>query len=880
MAAPCMPMVYAFGDFELDTDARELRRGGEALRVEPQVLDLLAHLVRHRDRVVTRDELLDAVWGHRYIVDATLGSRVKAARRAIGDSGAAQRYIRTLRGRGLRFVGEVVERAPEVRAAPHARPDLVGRDRELRELRGHLTAALAGELRVAFVTGEGGAGKTALLEAFLEEAGRVPGVRCARGQCVETRGPGEPYLPLLEALGRLANGPDGADVVTTLRERAPGWLAQLPWLADAPAPPGATAGRMLREALGALTELARERAIVLALEDLQWADASTLEVLAALARRRDAARMLVLATYRDPAPQPLRALAADLRLHGYAAGLALEPLDAEAVEALVVTRGGPAGAVAGALHRRTGGNPLFVVSLLEAGADPDRLPATLAELLEAEVAALAHEDQRLLEAGAVAGATFSAAALEVGDAEARCAVLAREHRFLRAAGIEEWPDGTVAERFAFVHDLRREALRDRLTAGQRCALHRRIGARLEAGYGDHAREIAAELAAHFVAGREPARAVVHLRAAADVAIGRGAHTQAVEHLALAARLAAGDPGQELAVQAALAPALVATRGWNAPEALAAYRRARELCTELGARTELSRVLYGLATLEEYRANYAASRGLIEERLRLDGAAPDRGLESHELLSCSLFHQGEFAQALASADRAIADGGHSAAACALGEDPEASSHGWAALALWFLGDPSGAVERATAAVAVAREPSRAYGLAAALAHAARVHQHRDEPAATRDRASACITVSEAGGFVYFSAVGRMLRGWAKGALEDADTGIAELREGLAAHAATGAAMDRPYFLGLLAETLARDGRASEAITLLDEALAGDGRAFFYRAELIRLRAELTGDREAARGAARLAREQGAVALERRATATLATLPPRNLQEDST
>jgi predicted ATPase len=162
----------------------------------------------------------------------------------------------------------------------------------------------------------------------------------------------------------------------------------------------------------------------------------------------------------------------------------------------------------------------------------------------------------------------------------------------------------------------------------------------------------------------------------------------------------------------------------------------------------------------------------------------------------------------------------------------------------------------------------------------VHQHRDEPAATRDRASACITVSEAGGFPYFSAVGRMLRGWAKGALEDADTGIAELREGLAAHAATGAAMDRPYFLGLLAETLARDGRASEAVTLLDEALAGDGRAFFYRAELIRLRAELTGDREAARGAARLAREQGAVALERRATATLATLPPRNLQEDST
>jgi DNA-binding winged helix-turn-helix (wHTH) protein/tetratricopeptide (TPR) repeat protein len=862
--------IYAFGDFELDPDARELRRGDRAISIEPQVLDLLAYLVRHRDRVVSREELVDAVWGHRYIVDATLGSRVKAARRAIGDSGAVQRYVRTLRGRGLRFVGEVVERAPEVHVVSLVRPDLVGRSRELRELRGHLTAALAGRLQVAFVTGEGGAGKSALLDAFLDEAARVPGVRCGRGQCVETTGPGEPYLPLLEALGRLAEGRDGADVVATLRERAPGWVAQLPWLGDAPAPVGATAGRMLREALDALTEVARERAIVLALEDLHWADPSTLEVLAALARRRDPVRLLVLATYRDPAPSRLRSLAADLRLHGNAAGLALEPLDAAAVEALVVARGAPS-ARAAELHRRTGGNPLFVVSLLEA--DRDELPATLADLLDAEVAALAPEDQRLLEAGAVAGATFSAAVLDADDAEARCAALTREHRFLRAAGIEEWPDGTVAERFAFVHDLRREAVRARLTAGRRCALHRRIGARLEAAYGDRAREIAADLAAHFVAGREPARAVVHLRAAADVAIGRGAHAEAVEHLELAARLAAGDPGQELAVQTALAPALVAMRGWDAPDALAAYRRARELSTELGAHGELSRALYGLATLEEYRANYVASEALVEERLQLDGGAPDRGLESHELLACSLFHQGRFAQAVASADRAVAAGGHSAAACTLGEDPEASAHGWAALALWFLGDDDGALERAKAAVAVGREPSRAYGLASALAHAARVHQHRDEPAPARDLAAACVTVSEAGGFPYFLAVGRMVHGWATGALT-------ELREGLAAHAATGAAMDRPYFLGLLADALARAGQVSEAVTVLGEALAGAERPFFYRAELLRQRAELTSDRGTAEQAARLARAQGAVTLERRAAATIAMLPPHSLQETST
>jgi len=473
---------------------------------------------------------------------------------------------------------------------------------------------------------------------------------------------------------------------------------------------------------------------VLALEDLQWADPSTLELLAALARRGDPARLLVVATYREWAPGELRALAADLRLHGHATGLALAPLDAEALEALVVSRGGAA-SLAGTLHRRTGGNPLFALGLLEAGGEPDRLPATLAELLEAEIAALDPAEQRLLEACAVAGASFAAAALDVEDAEARCAALARRHRFLRPAGTEEWPDGTVSERFAFDHDLRREALRDRLPAGRRCELHRRIGARLEAGYGPRARAVAAELAAHFVAGRDPGRAVVHLRAAAEVAAERGALVEAAEQLTLAAELAA-DPEQELAIQVALAPALAATRGWDAPEAAAAYRRARELCEQLGARDELSRVLYGLATLEEYRANYAVSQALIEERLRLDGSEPDRGLESYELLACSLFHQGAFAQALASADQAIAAQGRSAAACALGEDPESSSHGCAALALWFLGKPDDALARANAAIELVRDPGRSYGLAGALAHAARVHQHRGEPEAVRERAGEC------------------------------------------------------------------------------------------------------------------------------------------------
>jgi pimeloyl-ACP methyl ester carboxylesterase/DNA-binding winged helix-turn-helix (wHTH) protein len=115
--------IYAFGDHELDTRLRELRRAGEPIRVEPQVFSVLAYLFARRDRVVPRDELLDGVWGHRYVAPTTLSSRIKAARQAVGDDGSAQRVIRTVHGLGFRVVADVSEIADAggARAARAAR---------------------------------------------------------------------------------------------------------------------------------------------------------------------------------------------------------------------------------------------------------------------------------------------------------------------------------------------------------------------------------------------------------------------------------------------------------------------------------------------------------------------------------------------------------------------------------------------------------------------------------------------------------------------------------------------------------------------------------------------------------------------------------------
>ena len=107
-------MIYAFLDYELDAGRRELRRGGELVTMEPQVFDLLEYLIRHRERVVSRNELITAIWKGRIVSESTLGSRINAVRLAIGDNGTEQRLVKTLTRRGLRYVGQITARDSSV----------------------------------------------------------------------------------------------------------------------------------------------------------------------------------------------------------------------------------------------------------------------------------------------------------------------------------------------------------------------------------------------------------------------------------------------------------------------------------------------------------------------------------------------------------------------------------------------------------------------------------------------------------------------------------------------------------------------------------------------------------------------------------------------
>jgi DNA-binding SARP family transcriptional activator len=800
-------------------------------------------------------------------------------------------------------------------------PEAAGRERELTRLERLYAEARTGARRLAFITGEAGIGKTTIVESFLGHIGSDAETVVAHGQCVEHRGAGEPYLPVLDALGALARRPRGRQLVPLLARQAPTWVAQMPWLvSDGELEAihrrliGATHERMLREMFETLEAVSRESTLVLVLEDLHWSDPSTVDLLDALARRRESARLLVVGTYRrsDAVTQdhPIHRLARDLRGRGLCTEIAVGPLSEEAVADYVETRLGSDGApsISALLHGRTGGNPLFVTSLLDSwlergllrgeNFDVDGLardvPDTVRELIEQMLEQLDPSDRELLAAASAIGQEFSiegaAAASErrQREVDARCDALGRVGRFLDPADDEPWPNRIPATRYRFVHDLHREVLYESLPAARRAAIHARIGNWLQTVHRDRPKEIAAELSEHFVRAGDVERAIPSLRLAAEQAVERLAHREALEHvttaLAMINRLPDGPDrwSEELALGSMLGATQIATRGWSAIEAEEAFLRARELAERLDSADDLVRTLFRLGTLYEVRGEYARSEALINRTLEVSGSnADDRLLtDSHELLACSLFHQGVFDRALEHAERGLATYDRhdvNPVKAAYGDNAGSACHTWAALSLWFLGYPDLARRRAREAVALAEDPLRRHGYATALAHAAIVEQCRLDTAATRALAEAAIEAATEGGYIYRVAMATIINGWALAAEGSYEDGITELERGFELSRETGARMDDAYYLALLADACLRAGRMDQGLAAVEAGLAdlASARRYFFESELHRLAGELLirlGRRDEAEAsldkALELARAQRSPSLQLRVALSLA------------
>lgn len=547
-------MIYVFDQFEFDEERWELRSQTAALDVPPKVMEVIALLLRHRDRVVTVDELLTQLWPRVTVTEASITKTIRIARQVLGDDGDAQRFIKTTRGRGYRFIAAVREIQPSRRTSrppPSPQPSLppneavfVGRGAELEELRAAFRGAIDGRGSFFLLAGEAGIGKTRLAEAYAAHACTIGG-SVHWGRCSEAGGAPElwPWLQVIRGL--LESGDCELDELAVLE-------ALVKASSDPPVADGTTSWtplstesarfRVFEAIASGLRRAARRTPVLVILEDLQTADASTLMLTRFLARELRDARLVLIGTYRpaevdrgDATSGLIRKLVQDARTIELG-GLSNDEL----LELAHTVVGAPLDPdLSDRLKRTTDGNPLFATEVLRLIASAPfttttppkgwKMPGRVVEAVRSRFDALSPSTRDVLAIASVIGRDFDVRVL-LEVSELRAADLAAE---LDAAEerriVAPLPDSLGAYRFS--HMLLRDVLYEDLPLARRAALHRHIGEVLEQA-ATGAEPAAAQLAHHFLRaalGGASEKAAVHSMAAGRHAIRAFAFDEAVQH---------------------------------------------------------------------------------------------------------------------------------------------------------------------------------------------------------------------------------------------------------------------------------------------------------------------------------------------------------------
>lgn len=771
--------------------------------------------------------------------------------------------------------------------APHA-VEPIGRGPELTFINKLLDSTFASERHTLFLTGEPGIGKTTVIEAFLAQTAADARCWTVAGQCIEHYGAGEPYLPLLVALEQLCRLPGNEALLASLRQYAPMWLVQMPTLTSAVEHKrlqrllqGTTQERMMREFAELLSHLTMEKPLVLVIEDLHWSDTATVDLLAFLTQQHSPSRLFIIGTYRPDyvtdSALPLPRLVRELSTHGQCHCIALGFLD-EAAVGTYVTRRFPTCAflptLTRAVYKRTDGNPLFMVNMIEyllaqgvlrqeqgqwqlhtELADVHTLiPTNVQQLIEMQIDRLSPDDQHFLEAASVAGMEFSAAAVAAAlDApipvvEERYTKFARRFHFLRTLGAGEWPNGTVAQQYAFIHSLYQSIFYQRIPAGKRAQLHCRIGQQEEQAYGKHAPQIAVELAVHFERGRNFQRAVHYRRHAAETALQRYAYQEAIEHLTIGLELLKPLPPsdermqQEISFCSALGTALTATQGYASVAVERTYSRAYSLWQQAGKVTQPFSILLGLWGFANVRADLHTALTIAHQLLETAQTAQNQLWRSlaHNALGSTFFWLGNLSAAQQHYGQSLAlnDPAHLVSADFV-DTPGVIALSSLSVVFSHLGNFTQAQAYANQALTLAKEQEQHYSLALAQCHIAALHQGRRDFSATQEIAAAGMALSSDKGFPYCLACSTIQHGWARAMLTDGREGIEQIQQGVAAYQATGAVLWQGYFLALLAEAQLIAGQTTECLrTLIDGLTCSEVRGqLIPQAWLYRIKGEL-------------------------------------------
>jgi len=822
--------------------------------------------------------------------------------------------------RAWRVVGEsgVVSRFEALRSGT---TPLVGRDEELDLLLRRWQQAKLGEGRVVLVSGEPGIGKSRLTAALSQRIETEPHTRIryfcsphdqdsalypfigqleraavfARDDTTATR------LDKLEAL--LGDGAEPGDISLIAEMLSLSGGERFPPLDLSPQ---RKKERTLAALLRQLQALARRQPVLMIFEDLHWIDPTSREVLDLTVEKIAALPVLLVATYR-PEFQPPWVGQSQVTV------IALNRLGRNEGATLVHRLAGNLGVlppdVVDEIVERTDGVPLFVEELTKAvvEADADRgnlpisavpssslaVPATLHASLLGRLDRLGPAAKNVAQIGAAIGRDFShellAAAAPLAEPELQEAL-----RRLVEAGLVFQRGVPPAAEYLFKHALVQDTAYSTLLRGPRQALHRRIAEALEQRFPDLVETRPEIVAHHYGEATMPDKAITYWHLAGKLAVAKSAVREAIAQLRRGLGLLDGLPETpernqlELDIQVTLTAALMAGKGYADPEVFAALERANRLVTEtasVGTPVHFS-VLYGLWISNFSGGAIAAALEHATKFLSSAQSQPSSGplLVAHRALALSLMWHGDYPAALAHVETAASlyrPDEHRDSAFRYGQDVGVTAFVQLSWALWHRGHPDQSARAADRALALSRQLGHAHTLAHALYFAGMAAVFARDVATVYAHSNDCVALASEHGFPYWAARGRILQGWADAQRGEATTGIALIRDGLAATEATGAGARAPLILTLLAEALALAGKIEEGLAALDDALAKAAISGVRgsNAEIHRLHGELTGRlphpdpakaEDSFRTALAIAREQGTRGYELRAATSLARL----------
>jgi predicted ATPase len=653
-----------------------------------------------------------------------------------------------------------------------------------------------------------------------------------------------------------------------------------------------------------LLEEAERQPMLVVYEDLHWADPSTLDVHGLLVDQVPTAPMLVVMIFRPQfvPPWPTRS---------HMTPITLNRLERPQVEAMITQLGGGKAIPAEVVQHivaRTDGVPLYVEELTKMLLESDLLreeedhyalagalsgvaiPVTLRDSLMARLDRLPMV-REVAQLGAVLGREF---AYEMLRALAAVEESKLQDRLGQLVGAELlYQRGRPPRaKYMFKHALIQDAAYASLLKRTRQQYHQQIAQMLEAEFPETVETEPEVLAHHYTEAGLNEQAVGYWHQAGKRATERSANVEAFNQLTKGLEVLMTLPDtlerarQELDLQTTLGPVLMAVKGFASLDVERAYVRARELCQQLGETSQLFPVLYGLWRFYMLRSELQTAHELGEQLFSMAQRVQDPALllEAHRVLGTTMFWLGEIDLARTHSEQGVAlydPYQHRSHAFVYGQDPGVACRCFVAMAIWMLGYPDEARKMTHEALTLAQEYTHPFSLAFALNMTAIVHQFRREVQAVQERSEALMTLSAEQAFPFWLAFGTILRGWALTMQGEGTEGIAQMRQGLVAYQATGAELERPYFLSLLAEADIKIGRAEEALTVLDEALTlvHSTEMQCWEAELHRQKGELllmqqeqmvVEAEECFRKALDIARRQQAKSLELRVAMSLSRL----------